>query len=169
MTTFIDLLGSVVWSDADITNRTEFVVRQQFNEIDETVLNRKVSGAALGAYTLTAEDQAEIAHFGQVTQAAGLLGVQARADMALLQTALDYEAAERRLALPEFDGPETVEVTDMEGNVTTVPNPAFVQDQAERSIAESLLTSSTQETLDLVALRRPPILEPTVEPEAHDA
>jgi hypothetical protein len=89
--------------------------------------------------------------------------------MALLQTALDYEAAERRLALPEFDGPETVEVTDMEGNVTTVPNPAFVQDQAERSIAESLLTSSTQETLDLVALRRPPILEPTVEPEAHDA
>ena len=92
MMTFIDLLGSDVWTDTDITNRTESILRARWSLTDEAVMNRKISGSAIGAYVLTEADQAEIAAFAEASLASQALGVEARKDMALLQGALDYEA-----------------------------------------------------------------------------
>lgn len=155
MSTFIDLLGNDIWSDADITNRTEAIVRAQFSAIDETVLNRKVSGAGMGVYTLTADDMAEIQRFGAVTQAAAALGVQARADMALLQSALDYETATRRLSMPAFAGPKTRVMTDDAGGECQQDNPDYLSDQAEREAALDVVSSASQITLHLVGMRNP--------------
>lgn len=82
-------------------------------------------------------------------------GDASRADMARLQAALDYEAAVRRLAMPEVTEPETVITYDDEGNATEVPNPAIEQDATEREAAQAIVDNVTEETLELVALRNP--------------
>lgn len=88
---FVNLMGNDRWTDADITNRTESMVRSEFSLQAEGIINRKVSGAGLGVYTLTLEDQVEIGRFAQVTQAAAMEGVAARVDMALLNAVIDHE------------------------------------------------------------------------------
>lgn len=95
---FIDMMANDIWSDADITNRTEAMVRSEFSLQAEGIINRKVSGAGLGVYALTVADQAEIGRFAMATQTAAMEGVAAKADMLLLQSALDHEAAQTRLA-----------------------------------------------------------------------
>jgi len=138
MSSFINLMADDVWSDADITRRTEAMVRAEFSLEAETILNRKVSGHGLGAYALTAEDAAEIQRFNGVVQAAQAAGAAARADMALLQHALDAEAAQRRLEQPPADPPTE-------------------QDGYERQAAEAVLeavTDQVQELLDARAAAR---------------
>lgn len=98
---FIDMMANDVWSDADITNRTEAMVRAQVSVADELVLNRKVQGAALGQYQLTPEDEAQMALLAQAGFAAQQEGIAARADMALLLRVLAVEAAIQVLADPE--------------------------------------------------------------------
>ena len=97
MTSFINLLGSDVWSDADITRRTEAMVRAEFSADAETILNRKVSGALLGAYVMTPEDEAEVMRFNAVTTAAAAAGALAHVDMAQLAQAMAVEAAQAQL------------------------------------------------------------------------
>lgn len=107
MTSFIDLMASDVWTDADITRRTEAMVRKEFSVEAETVLNRKVVAMGIGQYEPTAADMFEMARFRDVVEAAHDAGVAARADMALLAQVLALEAAHRRLAqpLPPDDAP----------------------------------------------------------------
>lgn len=145
---FIDLLADVVYTDGDILNRTEAMVRNEFSAEAETILNRKVTGAALGTYTMTDADRAEIARFAAVTQIASEAGQAARADMVLLRGALAYESAQLRLALPAYDGPEQIEA---DGAMAI--NPAYVADRDERAAAQSIIDSAAQNVLDLVAAR----------------
>lgn len=98
---FIDMMANDVWSDADITNRTEAMVRAVVPVAEELVLNRKIQGAALGQYTLTPEDEAQMALLAQAGYAAQQEGIAARADMALLLRVLAVEAAIQVLADPE--------------------------------------------------------------------
>lgn len=97
MSSFINLMSDDVWSDADITRRTEAMVRAEFSADAEIILNRKVSGHGLGAYALTAEDAAEIQRFNAVVQAAAAAGALAHVDMAQLAQALAVEAAQAQL------------------------------------------------------------------------
>lgn len=136
MSSFVDLMANDVWSDADITNRTEAMLRSQFSLVDEQVLNRKVSGAALGVYTLTPEDRAEIQAFAAATLAAQQAGIQARADMALLHQALALEAAHRRLAQPVVEDDQA--------------------DAAERAEAQAVVDAATPEATALYYRRNPP-------------
>jgi hypothetical protein len=142
---FVDLMGNDVWTEADILNRTEAMVREHVSATEETILNRKVSAAGMGIYQLTAEDRAAIGAFAQATHAAQLAGIEARADMALLSGAMAVETAYARLLIPAVD----VTVTDAEGN--EVPNP--VKDQAERVAAQAVIDGATQPVLDLVETR----------------
>lgn len=144
MTSFINLLANDIWPDADITRRTEAMVRTEFSAEAETILNRKVAGISLNQYTPTPEDLAEMARFKEVVDAAHDEGVAARADMALLSQTLVYEAAVRRLAKE--------------------PIPDDIQDEAERSDAQTLIDEATQEVVDLYALRNPPQDDVPVEP-----
>ena len=140
---FIDLMANDIWSDADITNRTEAMLRSQFSLIDEQVLNRKISGAALGSYVLTDADQQEIEAFGAAALAAQQAGIEARADMALLRQVFALEAAHRRLALPPVEDDES--------------------DAAERAEAQAVIDAATPEAAALYEQRNPPP-EPTEEP-----
>ena len=49
--------------------------------------------------------------------------------------------------------PVTIEVTNEDGVVQTVPNPIVVKDEAERSAAQEVIVNVTQAALDLYELR----------------
>lgn len=95
---FINMMANDIWSDADITNRTESMVRSEFNQESEGILNRKVTGAVLGVYQMSPEEKAEVGRYQQACEAARQAGAAARADAVLLSATLDYETAARRLA-----------------------------------------------------------------------
>jgi hypothetical protein len=145
MTSFINLLANDIWSDADITRRTEAMVRSEFSLEAETILNRKVAGISLNQYTPTPEDLAEMARFKEVVDAAQAAGVAARADMALLSETLVYEVAKKRLAQTTLQDawdrlqlPEVEPIVDEETD--EVINQAEVdQDKAERAAAQQIV------------------------------
>lgn len=109
---FIDMLGSVVWTDAEITNRTEAMVRSVMPLADELVLNRKVQGAALGQYTLSEADQADMARLAQAGYLAQQEGVAARHDMLVLHEVLLIEEAEKVLADPDASEDDKVKAQE---------------------------------------------------------
>ena len=88
---FVDLTSSDRWSPTDIRAKVLNLIRREFSETDEAVLNRKLQGKTLGLYTLTASDAALIAKLDAARQAAQAAGAQAIADAALLNTVLDFE------------------------------------------------------------------------------
>lgn len=142
---FINLMANDIWSDADITRRTEAMIRSEFSLDAETILNRKVLGISLGTYTPTAQDQADIARYDEVAKAAQAEGVAARADMALLMQVFPLEDALRRLERPRLQAswdrlqlPPVEPIIDEEtGEVT---NQAEVdQDKAERAAAQAVV------------------------------
>ena len=145
MTSFINLLANDIWPDADITRRTEAMVRTEFSQEAETILNRKVAGISLNQYTPTTEDLAEMARFRTVVDAAQAAGVAARADMALLSQTFVYEAAKKRLAQTTLQDawdrlqlPEVEPILDEETG--EVVNQAEVdQDKAERATAQQIV------------------------------
>lgn len=91
---FINLMANDVWTEADIVRRTEALAHAELTVEEEAILSRKVVSAMLGAWTMTEEDLATQARFAIACAAAHQAGVEARADMALLQAALDVEAAQ---------------------------------------------------------------------------
>jgi hypothetical protein len=139
MASFINLLANDVWSDADMLNRTEAMIRSEFPDQAVAILNRKATGALLGQYRLTDEEKAELQRYAEASDEARQALAAAQADMARLTLALDFEAARARLALPE------------------------VSDD-ERAAAQAIVDGASDDTLDLVALRNPvPEVEPIVE------
>ena len=132
---FIDLMASTIWSEADIVRRTEEIVHGQFPVEAEVILHRKVTAAVIGQYTLTPAEQMDVGRYAQVCEAARQEGDAARADMALLTAAMAVEAAQRRLSLPEIEDGE--------------------QDAAERVAAQAVVDAAGPDVLALVALRNP--------------
>ena len=137
MSSFINLLGSDVWSEADIVNRTESMLRSEVSVAAEGILNRKIQGAMLGQYTLSLQEQAEIGHFAQITAMAQQAGEAARADMALLRNTLMLEAAQRRLLQPEA-------IDD-------------AADALARLAAQATIDAASPDVLALAALRNPQV------------
>jgi hypothetical protein len=145
MSSFVNLMADDFWSETDIIRRTEAMIRSEFSLELETILNRKVSGMALGTYQPTEQDLADIARYDEVARAAQAAGVAARADMALLLEVFPLEDAQRRLDRPVLSDawdrlqlPEVEPVLDEEtGEVT---NGAEVeQDRAERDAASAVV------------------------------
>lgn len=149
MTSFVNLLSRDRWTQADISNRVMQVIRASFSPDDE------LKAARLARKTdPTAEDVAYIAAVDAAITSAIKQGRAARTDMALLHAALDYEAAQARLALPVVTGPALI-VVEQTGMAVEVPNPALQQDADERDAAQAVLDGAAPETLELVALRTP--------------
>ncbi len=158
---FINMMASDVWSDADITRRTEAMLRTEFNQEAETILNRKVLGISLGTYEPTAQDQADIARYDQVAKAVQAEGVAARADMALLLRVFPLEEAQRRLdrlalvvAWDRLQDPEVEPVVD-EDTGAVLNADEVAQDQAERATALAAVSGAVIERDD-----GQPILDP---------
>lgn len=150
---FIDMMASHRWSEADILNRTEAMIAAEFNAAQVEVINRIVTAAAAGMYQLTEAEQAEVMRYNAVCLEAREAGEASRADMALLAQALDFEDALR-------------------AKIAAVA--AIERAQLEIAEAQRVLDSAEQATLDLVALRLPsepepaPEPAPVIEPEADE-
>jgi hypothetical protein len=147
MSSFINMLADDIWSEQDITTRTEAMVRSVMPLQDELVLNRKVQGAALGEYTLTAEDQADMAILAQAGFSAQQEGIAARADMALLLEVFAVEVAEKRLAEPVVEP-----ILDEYGEVTNQDE--IDTDEAERAEAQAVVDAAPAEVMELMEQRR---------------
>lgn len=160
MTTFINLLGNDIWSDADITNRCRAIIESQVPIARQDELRTIMLGHIAKLRAATDAEMAEILLVKSLTEAAADLSRAARADMALLQSALDYESAALRLAVPVFAGQKTMATTDETGDERQHDNPDYLSDQAEREAALDVLASASQATLDLVVLRNPPQARP---------
>lgn len=163
---FIDLMADHRWSEADIVNRTEAMVRKEFTAEAERILSRKVLGAGMG-YIMTAAEQAEVGRFQATVFAAQAEGNAARADMALLEAVLALEAAQARLALPAVE-PVLSEPAEGEPEVT---NQAELDaDTAERASAQATVDAASPVALALAAeraaRRAPSEAKPVEEPVA---
>lgn len=143
---FVDLMKNDVWSEADIKARLHAEIRSEISEFSETEINRALQGAALGLHTLTAAEEAAIAHFKAATDRVAVLGAQARADAALHHEALAVEEAQARLALPVVSP-----VRDAGGSVTN--QAAVTADSEGRATAQAVVNAATQPVLDLIAQR----------------
>lgn len=152
---FINMLANDVWTEAEIVNRTEAMVRSRVSLADELVLNRKTEGARAGQYTLSLEDEAQRAELAAAGMEAQMAGIAARTDMLTLLEVFEVEAAEKRLALPVVEP-----LFDDEFNIV---NQAEVDaDNAERAIAQERIDAADEEVMTWVEARRPP---PPPEPE----
>jgi len=94
----IDLNGSTVWSDRDITDHTEALIHQVTPVTEEVILNRKVTAAGMGAYMLNDAEQAQLAAYQAACLNAQQVGVQMRTDNERLKSVLAYEQALTRLS-----------------------------------------------------------------------
>ena len=179
---FVNLKGSDLWSEADITNRVHALIRSRYSEQDE------LKAARLSRKTESTE--AELAFVNAVdTWIADCIeeGRQARIETVVLAQALQLEAAQARLtqyrlaggkpAVTEEkptigeDGNSSVElveifpavepitefILDEEGNPTEEPNPDWERvliDDAERLAAQSIIDGATAEAVSLVEYRK---------------
>ena len=146
---FIDLMANDVWSEGDINNRVQNLIRSRYTAEDELKaarLSRK--GDA------TPEEQSFVADVDAVIVSSIEAGRAARADMALLQEVFMVEAAMRRLALPVIEP-----VIDEEGTVTNQPE--IDADAAERTEAQATVEGASAEVTALVEQRNPPKPEET--------
>lgn len=91
---FIDMMANHRWSEADIVNRTEAIIASEFPPVEVEIINRIVTAAAAGIYQLTEEEETKVNYYNVVCLLAREEGEAARADMALLAQALDYEDAQ---------------------------------------------------------------------------
>lgn len=156
MTSFVNLFGNDVWSEADIVRRTEAELHGVVSKDAELILSRKMIGFSLGRIIPTPEEQADLILYETAAYQAQQSGIAARTDMALLQSALGYEQALRRLMLPVVTKPAMVTVVDDAHAHVEIINPAIAADEAERAAAQAVLDAASPETLSLVALRNPP-------------
>lgn len=152
----INLLKNDVWNEWDIVDAGRTNIAAQVSEARQNELRTIMLGHIAGMRAATNEEMAEIMQVKAITEAQVALNAQARADMALLQSALDYEAAQARLLLPVVTEPLTISTTDQGGVTTESPNPAIAQDAAERTAAQVLIDGASPETLALLLLRHPP-------------
>ena len=166
---FVDLMADHRWSERDIINRTEAMVREHFPASAETIINRKLQGAAMG-FALSPAEQAEVQAFQAVVLMAQAAGMEARADMALLAEAMAVEESRARLMQPS-PGPVLGEVPldpdtgEPAGEAPVTNQEEIDADTLERMAAEGALMQASPEALALADARElhrnpPPQPEP---------
>lgn len=144
----VDLMGSIVMDEATIQARAQDIINSQWPAWKRERALRMGDVAALNAFMAEVSAEVDLA----------------RANSALLAAAIAYEQAERRLALPAYDGPLTVEQTAMDGTVSEQPHPDKVKDDTERTAALDLIAGASLQVQALVTSRIPPEPEPEPEP-----
>jgi hypothetical protein len=144
---FIDLMGNTIWSEQDIVGKTEAMIRSEFSQTDETIMNRKFVGSLTGQYTLSAEEKQQIERFNTVVVASQKEGYAARKDMQLLSKVLVAEPAYQRIQLPMIE--QIIE----DGIIINQED--IDRDMEERAAAHEIFNSADNETKDLIYKRNP--------------
>lgn len=178
---FIDLKSNDVWSDADILRRTESMIRSEFSLEEETILNRKALGSALGTYQLTEEEQYEMVRYTAVAENARVEYQKAIHDMNVLKQVFAYEEAEKILSVmsledallfietlrpEELISEETGEILNNEeleaydksydeaSRVISRYGNNIEQNVLHRSQAQTTIDSATDEVVEVVNMRK---------------
>lgn len=144
---FVDLMSNDVWSEADILRRTEAIVRSQFTDEQERILNRKITGMILGKYTLSESEVAELTNFQTIVFLAQQEGLNATTDMDLLLRTFPVESAFHRLKNPQIE--HIVEDGDV------INKDEINTDIIERMAAQEIIDNAGRDVKDLIALRNP--------------
>lgn len=92
MTSFVNLLGSDIWSEADIVARGRAVISGQVSEARQNELRTIMLGHIAQMRQATPEELGEIMLVQALTEQAALDNAAARADVALLAEVMAYEA-----------------------------------------------------------------------------
>lgn len=153
---YVDLTKNDVWSESDITNRGRALIESQVSEARQNELRTIMLGHIAQMRVASPEELGEIMQVAALTEQAAVDNAQARADMALLNEVMAYEAALAQPALPSMKHDATP-VTDENGVTTYVRSPEATQEMTER-LAAGLLIARTQrmpEVLALYSLRNP--------------
>lgn len=144
---FVDLMSNDVWSEADILRRTEAIVRSQFTDEQERILNRKITGVILGKYTLSEAEMQELTNFQTIVFLAQQAGLDATTDMDLLLRTFPVESAFHRLKNPQIK--HIVEDGDV------INKDEINTDIIERITAQEIIDNAGRDVKDLIALRNP--------------
>lgn len=163
----INLLANNRWSEADIVNHGRAVIASQVPEERQNELRTIMLGHIAGMRTATPDEMAEIVMVKQATEAQAVSNAAARADMALLQSVLDYEAAVEQLSYPPLTLETNVGMGDYAEDGTLIfshpPQEHVDYDTQERAKAQAVIDAATPEVLALYALRHPlPAIEPEI-------
>lgn len=140
MTRFINLLGTDIWSEADILARGRALIAAQVSSVRQQELQTIMLGHMAQMRTATPEELAEIALVGQITQAQSAENDAARSDMALLLAVMAYEQAVKRLA---------------QDIVVSEDTELVAQDITERNTAQALIDTAPLPVQPLYAERNP--------------
>ena len=159
----INKLANDIWTEVDIVNHGRAVIASVVSEARQQELRTIMLGQLAGMRAATPDEMAEVILVQTATEAQVVSNDAARADMALLQSAMGYEVATARLLLPAVTEPATIIVVVDEVE-TALVNPAIAIDLSEREAAQAVIDAATQPVLDLVLLRNPPIVDPVVDP-----
>jgi hypothetical protein len=142
---FIDLYSNNVFTDAEITRRTELMVRTHFTQEDELILNRKLSAKMAGVYVPTPEEEADFVRFAMIVLNAREQGILATQDNELLKEILRVEPSYLRLKEP------IVEPIYEDGEI--INQEEIDLDLIERTEAESVVNNASEEVMTWINLR----------------
>lgn len=138
---FIDLMSNDVWTDVDIDNRVNLLIRSKVSENDELKAARLYRSGSSEPFAYYVDSWIEWC-IGQ--------GRQARLDKLLLEQVLDLERAYARL-----DQPTVVPETDSSGNII---NQAEIDlDTQQRVSAQETISNSSTEAKELYLKRHPEV------------
>lgn len=168
---FVDLLANDVWSEQDITNRTQAMVRTFFPAEEEIIINRDISGMGFGI-PLSAAQYGQVVALKTLLLQTRALGAKARADMVLLLDAMKVQAALLRLDAdvpePEFEIRLDGEGEPVETEVV-VNQSALDEDEAARAEAQAVVDAATDDAKLLAEVRLGRWLPPVEdEPESEE-
>jgi hypothetical protein len=173
---FIDKSGSLVYTEAQIARRLERIERTRYSKRDEDVLNRIVSGASMGVYAPTDEEQAQIAAFNAFMAEMVALAAEVRADNTFVAQRVAYENALARLAQHKLaDGrPEVYEdqpTGDLDDDGNPVMESVLVQTAVdpEPLAIDEMVYDEEGNVVDVTTVANPAIAQDEAERAAAQA
>ena len=154
---FIDLYSNTIWTETDISNKVQSIIRSQFSAEDELKASRLSRQSKPSA-----SDMEYINMVDSAIQSAIDQGRAARSDNQLLIQVIDYETAVLRLRRPE----EPEFILDQDEN--EIPNPLYEMDQEQRLAAQTVVDAVSTEVIEL-ADQRNNLVEPIIEPVVDES
>lgn len=148
---FIDLMSNNIFTEADILNRTQAMVRTFYSDEQEKILSRKVTGMMLGGYSLSIPEQEEIANFSTIVNQAKIENELATIDNELLKQIIEVEKSYLKLQVPI---PE--EIIEEGIIINQVEIDIFLE---EKRITLEIVSEATEEIMTWVLKRN---LEPEI-------
>lgn len=141
---FIDLMQNDIWSNSDIDNKVQALIRSKYSSNDELKASRLARNT-----NATEADLAFVAEVDTWISESILEGRNAKADMLLLNETLILESAYRRLELPLVE-----EVLEED----IVINTEEVQlDKDQRQQAQIVVDGASEQATALYLLRNPKV------------